>query len=98
MRKSPNGAASAIAPELLRALGADVTAISCAPNGVNINDQCGSTHLEQLQKAVVECRADLGLAYDGDADRLQAVDQYGKVRWHSPPQHANQKNPHLPYF
>ena len=74
-----NGAASAIAPELLRALGADVTAFSCAPNGVNINDQCGSTHLEQLQKAVVECRADLGLAYDGDADRLQAVDQYGKV-------------------
>ena len=74
-----NGAASAIAPELLRALGADVTAISCAPNGVNINDQCGSTHLEQLQKAVVECQADLGLAYDGDADRLQAVDQYGKV-------------------
>ena len=60
-------------------MGADVTAISCAPNGVNINDQCGSTHLEQLQKAVVECRADLGLAYDGDADRLQAVDQYGKV-------------------
>ena len=61
-----NGAASAIAPELLRALGADVTAISCAPNGVNINDQCGSTHLEQLQKAVVECRADLGLAYATD--------------------------------
>ena len=74
-----NGASSMIAPRLLQALGADVTAISCTPDGVNINDGCGSTHLEQLQKAVVECQADLGVAYDGDADRLQAVDQYGNV-------------------
>lgn len=74
-----NGASSLIAPKLLQALGADVTAISCTPDGVNINDGCGSTHLEQLQKAVVDCQADLGVAYDGDADRLQAVDQYGHV-------------------
>ncbi len=74
-----NGASSLIAPKLLRALGADVTAIACTPDGVNINNGCGSTHLEQLQKAVVDCQADLGVAYDGDADRLQAVDQYGNV-------------------
>ena len=74
-----NGAASVIAPKLLRSLGADVTALSCKPDGVNINDNCGSTHLEQLQKAVVEQHADLGVAYDGDADRLLAVDQYGRV-------------------
>lgn len=74
-----NGAASYIAPKLLQALGADVTAICCNPNGININDHCGSTHLEQLQKAVVDSQADVGIAYDGDADRLQAVDQYGSV-------------------
>ncbi len=74
-----NGAASFIAPKLLRSLGADVTAISCSPDGININDNCGSTHLEQLQKAVQEQRADLGVAYDGDADRLLAVDQNGRV-------------------
>lgn len=74
-----NGAASHIAPGLLRALGADVTPISYRPDGININDHCGSTHLEQLQKAVVDCQADVGLAYDGDADRLQAVDHNGNV-------------------
>ncbi len=74
-----NGAASFIAPKLLRSLGADVTAISCSPDGININDNCGSTHLEQLQKAVQEQCADLGVAYDGDADRLLAVDQNGRV-------------------
>lgn len=74
-----NGAASFIAPKLLRSLGADVTAISCSPDGININDNCGSTHLEQLQKVVQEQRADLGVAYDGDADRLLAVDQNGRV-------------------
>lgn len=74
-----NGAASLIAPKLLRALGADVTAIACTPNGVNINDHCGSTHLEQLQQAVLDCQAHVGVAYDGDADRLQAVDQNGHV-------------------
>lgn len=74
-----NGAASFIAPKLLRSLGADVTAVSCTPDGVNINQNCGSTHLEQLQEAVVKHRADVGVAYDGDADRLLAVDQYGRV-------------------
>ncbi|MBQ3508919.1 MAG: phosphoglucosamine mutase [Peptococcaceae bacterium] len=74
-----NGAASFIAPKLLRSLGADVTALSCKPDGININDNCGSTHLEQLQKAVVEHQADVGIAYDGDADRLLAVDQNGRI-------------------
>lgn len=74
-----NGAASVIAPKLLRSLGVDLTAISCTPNGVNINDHCGSTHLEQLQEAVVAHGADVGIAYDGDADRLLAVDQEGRV-------------------
>ncbi len=74
-----NGAASHIAPKLLRSLGADVVAISCKPDGININDGCGSTHLEQLQKAVVKEAADLGIAYDGDADRLLAVDEKGNV-------------------
>ena len=74
-----NGAASFIAPKLLRSLGADLTAISCRPDGININNNCGSTHLEQLQKAVQEQQADLGSAYDGDADRLLAVDQNGRV-------------------
>ena len=76
---SANGAASFIAPNLLRSLGADLTAISCRPDGININNNCGSTHLEQLQKAVQEQQADLGIAYDGDADRLLAVDQNGRV-------------------
>ena len=74
-----NGAASYIAPKLLRSLGADVVAISCMPDGININDGCGSTHLEQLRKAVVREEADLGIAYDGDADRLLAVDEEGNV-------------------
>lgn len=74
-----NGAASRIAPRLLRELGADVTAIACQPDGVNINYHCGSTHLEQLQKEVVAAQADLGVAYDGDADRLLAVDHEGNV-------------------
>lgn len=74
-----NGAASNIAPRLLRSLGADVIAISCEPDGININDGCGSTHLEQLQKAVVKEEADLGIAYDGDADRLLAVDEEGQI-------------------
>ena len=74
-----NGAASYIAPKLLRSLGADVVAISHKPDGININDGCGSTHLEQLQKAVVKEGADLGIAYDGDADRLLAVDEEGRV-------------------
>ncbi len=74
-----NGAASYIAPRLLRELGADVTVICNQPDGININDHCGSTHLQQLQSAVVAQQADLGIAYDGDADRLLAVDEQGNV-------------------
>lgn len=74
-----NGAASKIAPQLLHDMGADVTAIYRSPNGININDNCGSTHLSALQHAVIEENAHLGLAYDGDADRLQAVDHTGQV-------------------
>ena len=74
-----NGAASYIAPRLLRELGADVTVICNQPDGININDHCGSTHLQQLQSAVVAQQADLGSAYDGDADRLLAVDEQGNV-------------------
>lgn len=74
-----NGAASYIAPRLLRELGADVTVICNQPDGININDRCGSTHLQQLQSAVVAQQADLGIAYDGDADRLLAVDEHGNV-------------------
>lgn len=74
-----NGAASKIAPQLLQDMGAEVMAIYHSPNGININDGCGSTHLSALQLAVVEEGAQLGLAYDGDADRLLAVDHEGKV-------------------
>lgn len=74
-----NGAASAIAPEVVAALGARVEQVSCRPDGVNINDRCGSTHPEAVARAVVEHRADLGLAFDGDADRLVAVDDTGTV-------------------
>src|SRR5690606_27735028 len=69
-----NGAASAVAPAAFARAGADVVAIHAAPDGVNINEGCGSTHLEPLVEAVVSHGADLGLALDGDADRLLAVD------------------------
>jgi phosphoglucosamine mutase len=74
-----NGAASAYAPELFAGLGAEVLAISCDPDGTNINRGCGSTHPETLSRTVVETGADLGLAFDGDADRLIAVDHHGSV-------------------
>lgn len=74
-----HGAASTVAPEIYRAAGASVVAINADPDGLNINDGCGSTHLEALQRAVVEHRADLGLAHDGDADRCLAVDASGAV-------------------
>lgn len=72
-----NGAASAVAPEVYRRAGATVIAIHAEPDGLNINDGCGSTHLEPLAAAVVEHGADLGLGLDGDADRLLAVDASG---------------------
>ena len=74
-----NGAASQIGPRAYEAAGARVIAIHAEPDGLNINDGCGSTHLENLQAAVLEHGADLGLAHDGDADRCLAVDSTGAV-------------------
>jgi len=72
-----NGAASSIAPIVLQRLGADVTAIAHQPDGTNINDGCGSTHPELVGAEVLARGADIGLALDGDADRLVAVDHTG---------------------
>ena len=72
-----NGAAHAVAPDVLRRLGAEVRAIADRPDGANINDGCGSTHPEGLAAEVVASGADVGLALDGDADRLVAVDHTG---------------------
>lgn len=74
-----NGAAFESMPAILKRLGADVTVLNDKPNGVNINDNCGSTHLKLLQKAVVEQGADFGIAHDGDADRCLCVDEKGNV-------------------
>ncbi|HEY8341556.1 MAG TPA: phosphoglucosamine mutase [Calditerricola sp.] len=74
-----NGAASFLAPQLFVDLGAEVTTIAATPNGVNINEGCGSTHPQRLQEEVVRQKADLGLAFDGDADRVIAVDEKGNV-------------------
>lgn len=74
-----NGASYQAAPMLYRKLGAEVTVIGNEPNGININDACGSTHPEKLAETVLECGADLGLAFDGDADRLIVVDELGRV-------------------
>lgn len=74
-----HGAASAAAPRAYRAAGANVVAINAEPDGLNINDGCGSTHLDVLQRAVLEHGADLGVAHDGDADRCLAVDATGAV-------------------
>lgn len=74
-----NGAAFHVAPEAYRRAGADVTAIFDTPDGRNINDGCGSTHPEALQLAVAEAGAHVGIAHDGDADRLIAVDERGEL-------------------
>ncbi len=74
-----HGAASSVAPRAYRAAGARVIAINAEPNGLNINDGCGSTHLDSLRSAVVAHRADLGLAHDGDADRCLAIDADGNL-------------------
>ncbi len=74
-----NGAASVVAPEVLRRLGAEVHTIADAPDGSNINDGCGSTHPDALAAEVVARGAQLGLALDGDADRLLAVDHTGAL-------------------
>ncbi|HEY3013609.1 MAG TPA: phosphoglucosamine mutase [Nocardioides sp.] len=74
-----HGAASDAGPQALRDAGADVTAIHAQPDGLNINDGCGSTHLAPLQAAVLKDEADVGFALDGDADRCLAVDHEGNV-------------------
>ena len=74
-----NGSSSVSAEEVFTRLGAEVIMISDKPDGVNINKDCGSTHLENLQKVVVENGCDLGFAFDGDADRMLAVDHTGAV-------------------
>jgi len=74
-----NGAASSVAPGIFRGLGLEVDVLHAQPDGRNINDACGSTHPEDLQRAVVASGAALGLAFDGDADRLLAVDERGQL-------------------
>ncbi|HEX6420467.1 MAG TPA: phosphoglucosamine mutase [Acidimicrobiales bacterium] len=74
-----NGAASVVAPRVLRDLGVDVHVLHDRPNGSNINDGCGSTHMADLARTVVERGADLGVAFDGDADRVLLVDETGEV-------------------
>ncbi len=74
-----NGAAYRVAPAALWELGADVVTIGNEPDGVNINLECGSTHPAALQRKVHEVRADIGIALDGDADRVQIIDENGKI-------------------
>jgi len=76
---SAHGAAYAVAPHVFRELGADVVELGSDPNGTNINDGCGSTHPELLAKTVVEQGAHLGVALDGDADRVIIVDEQGRI-------------------
>ncbi|PYI50573.1 phosphoglucosamine mutase [Paenibacillus flagellatus] len=73
-----HGAAYELAPKVFRELGADVHTIGAEPNGRNINDHCGSTHPEKLKEEVVRLGAHLGLSFDGDADRLIAIDELGE--------------------
>ncbi|HTK35409.1 MAG TPA: phosphoglucosamine mutase [Caulobacteraceae bacterium] len=74
-----NGAAYKVAPTALYELGAEVKAIGVAPDGVNINSECGSTHPKAMAAAVKEYRADIGIALDGDADRLVICDEHGQI-------------------
>ncbi|WP_201525909.1 phosphoglucosamine mutase [Psychrobacter frigidicola] len=74
-----NGAGYSVAPRVLRELGANVIAINNKPDGININENCGSTHPEGLQKAVLEHEADVGIALDGDGDRIVMVDEAGNL-------------------
>jgi phosphoglucosamine mutase len=74
-----NGAGYKVGPRTLSALGAEVIPIGCSPNGRNINDGCGSTHTELLQLTVPALRADVGVALDGDGDRVVMVDEFGKL-------------------
>ena len=74
-----NGSASVVAEELMKQLGADATVLYDKPDGININEGCGSTHIENLSKYVVENKMDLGVAFDGDADRCLCVDENGEL-------------------
>lgn len=74
-----NGSASIVAPKLFSRLGLNVTYIHAEPNGININDRCGSTHMEDLQEQMKTGQYDIGLAFDGDADRLLLVDHHGRI-------------------
>lgn len=74
-----HGATYHIAPNVFRELGAEVTVIGASPDGLNINANCGATHTVPLQEKVVELKADLGIAYDGDGDRVMMVDHTGRV-------------------
>lgn len=74
-----NGAAYTVGPAVFRELGAQVVVLYNEPDGLNINEQCGSTHPENLQKAVLQTQADLGIAFDGDADRVIMVDKAGRL-------------------
>ena len=74
-----HGATYKVAPNVFRELGAQVTVLSAAPDGLNINDNCGSTHMEALQAAVLIGHADLGIAFDGDGDRVLMVDHTGAI-------------------
>lgn len=74
-----NGAAYRTAPEVLWELGADVVEVGTKPNGLNINDKCGSTHVDTAASAVVAHGADVGICLDGDADRVMVIDETGAV-------------------
>ncbi len=74
-----NGAAYKVAPTVLYELGAEIIPVGISPNGMNINEECGSTHPEAMIRAVKEYRADIGIALDGDADRLVICDERGQV-------------------
>ncbi len=79
MLDTANGAAYKVAPVVFSELGADVLVINDEPNGCNINEQCGALHPNQLSQEVKKYRADLGFAFDGDADRLVVVENLGNI-------------------
>ncbi len=75
-----HGAAYQIAPFVFENFGATVMKLNCLPNGININKHCGALHTEEIQKAVVNLQADAGFAFDGDADRVIAINRYGQIK------------------
>ena len=74
-----HGALYKIGPEIIKELGANVIAINTSPNGININDKCGSTNPSIIQQLVLDTKADIGLSFDGDADRIIAIDEKGRI-------------------